>query len=93
MPNYAISDGKKIVNVIVAESEKIAEEISGMHVVETTGSPWIDWTLEEEGWRPPQPYPSWSWSGESWEAPVPYPEESGIYLWNENIKNWQLLEE
>jgi hypothetical protein len=40
-----------------------------------------------------QPYPSWEFVEEMciWKAPVPYPAD-GYYLWNEQIKNWTLIE-
>lgn len=88
MKNFAIYESNKIINVIVAESKKIAEQSTGLQAVETNGSPWIDWTLEEEGWRPPKPYPSWLWDGEMWVAPIPRP-ESGLWEWNEKNQEWE----
>jgi hypothetical protein len=89
MPNFAISDGSKIVNVIVSDSKKIAEEVTGLSAIKTDGEPWIDWTLEEEGWRMPPPYPSWIWNSQEWEAPIPMPEKEGFwYSWNEESMSW-----
>ena len=90
MANYAISDGSRIINVIVADSKEIAEQATGMTAIETFGEPWIDWTLEEEGWRPPKPYASWIWSGNNWSAPIPIPEDNMYtYTWNEELMNWE----
>lgn len=89
MANYAISNGSKIINVIVADSQEIAEEATGMTAIETSGEPWIDWTLESEGWRRPSPYPSWIWNGTDWEAPVAQPTAVGyFYTWNESTLSW-----
>jgi hypothetical protein len=93
VPNYAISDGSRIANVIVADSKEIAEEATGMTAIETSGEPWIDWTLESEGWRIPSPFPSWIWSDTEWVSPVPQPSEPGyIYTWNENSLSWDSME-
>jgi hypothetical protein len=39
----------------------------------------------------PQPYISWFFDEESleWKAPKPYPEDNEIYIWNEEIKEWE----
>lgn len=90
MPNYAISDGKKIVNVILADNINIAQEFSEMDAIETEGVPWIGWTLEEEGWRSPSPYPSWSWNGTEWVAPQEKPNVEGkFFVWNEELLSWE----
>lgn len=89
MPNYAIHDGSKVVNVIIADSKNIAEEITGLNAIETAGEPWIDWTFEVEGWRPPRPFNSWNWDGNEWVAPIPMPNEDGPWEWNEDYLNWE----
>lgn len=57
MANYAIHDGTTVVNVIVAENQQVAEEVTGMAAVETDGSPWIGWTLVNGEWAEPLPEP------------------------------------
>lgn len=93
MPNYAISDGSKIVNVIVADSKEIAESVSEMSAIETNGDPWIDWELYNNKWRSPSPFPSWQWndSSWSWQPPIERPEPTEEYgwVWNENLLNWE----
>lgn len=94
MPNYAISDGSKIINVIVADSKEIAEQVTGMTAIETSGEPWIDWTLEVEGWISPSPFPSWIRDeNNNWVAPVEYPEDGQEYMWDENSQNWIVIGE
>lgn len=53
MANFAIHDGHTVVNVIVAESAEIAEEVMGMQALETNGAPWIGWTLVDGEWVAP----------------------------------------
>ena len=88
MPNYAMHDGKRVVNVIVADTAEIAEDVTGLTAVETSGVPWIDWTLHGDEWRPPSPFPSWLWNGDAWEAPVPMPTEPGKWEWDETAQVW-----
>lgn len=89
MPDFAVHDGSLVVNVIVADSQQIAEEVTGLSAIQTDGAPWLGWTMEPEGWRPPAPFPSWSWTGSTWQAPVPYPTdaEHGA-TWDEDAQAW-----
>ena len=92
MPKFAISDGSKIINIIVAESEEIAQKVSGMEVVEVTNGPEIGWTLEDDGWRPQSPYASWLWDSEvrQWVPPIAKPVKPGFsYIWDEEGLSWQ----
>ncbi len=58
MPNFAIHDGSTVQNVIVADSQEIAEEVTGLYAVETEGEPWVGWTLIDGVWTaPPEPAP------------------------------------
>jgi hypothetical protein len=57
MPNYAIHDGHTVVNVIVCETQNLAEEVTGMNAVETEGQPWIGWTLVNGVWMDPNDVP------------------------------------
>ena len=53
MPNYAIHDGVTVSNVIVCDTQGLAEELTGMQAVETEGVPWIGWTLVDGVWIDP----------------------------------------
>lgn len=53
MSNFAIYQDNVIVNVIVADSKEIAEQITGMSAIETNGSPWIGWTKQGDTWVAP----------------------------------------
>lgn len=88
MANYAIHDGSSVINVIVADTKAIAEEATGMSAIKTTGSPWIGWTMEDEGWRPPTPFASWIWDGSAWVAPIAHPTDGGNFYWDEGQGGW-----
>jgi hypothetical protein len=75
MANYAIHDGLIVHNVIVCESKEMSEELTGMKAIETDGVPWIGWTMEDEGWRPPKPGPEYTWNGSEWIADEPDPDD------------------
>jgi len=42
----------------------------------------------------PQPFPSWKISAPTWlwEAPVARPTDGARYIWNEDIKDWELVQ-
>ena len=88
MPNFAVYDGTTVVNVIVAESQAVAEQATGLSAVETESAPWIGWTLHDGEWRPPTPFPSWVWIDSEWIAPVPYPSDGQHYRWDEDTLGW-----
>jgi len=48
----------------------------------------------KDAFIPPQPYPSWTLNEETchWDSPVPYPTDGQLYIWNEEIQTWDLLE-
>jgi hypothetical protein len=59
MANYAIYSGGTIMNVIVADSQEVAEQVTGMFALETDGVPWIGWTLIDGEWvAPSSPEPT-----------------------------------
>ena len=55
----------------------------------------IGYSYEEalDAFIPPQPFPSWTLneSTYSWDAPVAYPTDGGVYVWNENKKEWEAV--
>jgi hypothetical protein len=55
MANYAIIENDAVINVIVAESKEIAEQVTGTEAVETTGQPWIGWQRIDGEWVDPTP--------------------------------------
>lgn len=45
---------------------------------------------QKDAFIPPKPFESWILNEETcwWEPPIPRPEE-GIWIWNEEIQNWE----
>ena len=43
----------------------------------------------------PQPFNSWTLNEDTclWDSPVPYPEDGKLYKWNEELVNWEVIEE
>jgi hypothetical protein len=78
MATYAVHDGVSVVNVIVADTAQIAEEVTGLTALETEGVPWIGWTLHGDEWRPPMPADGvWEWDdvAHDWVDVTPAPGE------------------
>ena len=44
---------------------------------------------------PPQPFNSWTLNEDTclWDSPVAYPTDGKLYKWNEEILNWEVIEE
>ena len=75
--NFAVISGNTVVNVIVADSQEIAEEVTGLSAVETEGEPWLGWTMHGNEWRPPMPTVGvWEWdeATHGWIDVTPEPE-------------------
>lgn len=57
----------------------------------------IGYTYDEtrDAFISPQPYPSWVLDEDTcrWESPIPYPEGDELYRWNEELINWELVNE
>ena len=83
--NFAVLDGINIINTIVADSKKIAEEVTGKTCIEfttehaETGGTYIDGIF-----IPKKPYPSWTLVNGSWNSPV----EQTASKWDEATQSW-----
>jgi len=98
MVNFAVIDGKNVVNTIVAESKAIAEEVTKMLCIEfgdadraEPGGQYVDGVFIPK--IPIKPYPSWILNPNYvWESPIPHPqvdsENPKDYIWNEELLNW-----
>jgi hypothetical protein len=53
--NFAIIENDKVINVISADSQEIAEQATGLEALETTGEPWIGWKRIDGIWVNPEP--------------------------------------
>lgn len=49
---------------------------------------------QRDAFIPPKHFESWVLNEDTclWEAPIPRPED-GVYLWNEELVNWELVED
>ena len=49
----------------------------------------------KDAFIPPQPFNSWTLNEDTclWDSPVPYPVDGKPYKWNEEIVNWEVIEE
>ena len=93
MNNYAMHDGERVLDVIIAETAELAEALTGLTAVAVTASgPGIGWTLDAAGWRSPDPspYPSWTWDYTTggYVSPVLYPGDGAVYWWDEEQGDW-----
>lgn len=54
MANYLIIQNNKVINVIVAETKEIAEQVTGLEAIESTNAtPALNWTRSDNVWIPP----------------------------------------
>jgi len=51
--NYAVIENDKVINVIVADSVKLAKDLTGKECIQCDGSFWIDWTRTDDEWIAP----------------------------------------
>lgn len=81
-----VEDGV-VVQAIVGDPTWAADRLGGeWHGTDTKVG--IGWTYsEQDGFRPPQPYPSWTWD-DGWHTPVSYPDGDGDYEWDEDALTW-----
>lgn len=94
MSNYAVVEDATIINVIVADSKVIAEELTGKECIGyTDGELGLGWYWYEPVGKyiEPAPYESWTFNvtDEMWEAPVEMPVEDGkMFTWDEATLSW-----
>jgi hypothetical protein len=50
---------------------------------------------QRDAFIPPSPYPSWILDEQSclWNPPVPFPKCEGVPIWDENSKQWILIDD
>lgn len=102
MATYAeIDSNNKVIRLIEAHSKTWCDEMFGGVWVETkegirnkVAAVGDDYDSTNDVFISPKPYPSWKMSnvGYDWKPPKPHPgTESGtLYVWNEEILNWEI---
>lgn len=89
---WAAIDSGVITNTFVGDDD-FADLVRPEYdeVVEITNlnpRPGVAWTVHDDGYRPPLPFPSWVWNDGEWIAPVPMPDTPGDWVWNESAQEW-----
>jgi hypothetical protein len=97
MPNFAVIDGESVLNTIVADSQAIAEEVTGKTCIEfTTEGAEPGGTYSGGVFIKRKPYPSWVLDeSNNWQAPVAHPEvdpeNPQTYTWDEASVEWVVV--
>ena len=95
MATYAVIENETVINVIVADSQEIAETVTEKTCIEYTeeaplGIGWY-WLEAANAYVPASPFASWTYNvtDKAWVAPVEMPVEEGKYFtWNEETLSW-----
>jgi hypothetical protein len=84
MTNYAQIVNGKVVNVIVADADFVAQSNLDYVLLSRGG---IGWTYDGTNFIAPQPFESWTLDANNdWQPPTPKPD--GRYYWNEQHYEW-----
>ena len=90
MKNWIIVENDIVINLIIADTKEIAQEVSGKEAIGDNGYICIGWDRKSGEWKSPQPYNSWIWDSnlKNWEPPTPKP--FGLnFEWNEELLMWE----
>jgi hypothetical protein len=104
-----LSANNEVLNIVAVNDEIAVSEAAGIAHLQTHNN-WPTWkqvtsdrgsagkgftySVDEDLFYPPQPYPSWTRSGKTWNAPVAYPTvapenlDSEAYYWDEDTLSW-----
>lgn len=95
MANYAVLENENIINIIIADSKEIAEEITGKVCIEYTDTDpvGVGGFYRNETFIQKPPYMTWVLNQDNqWVAPVDYPvldpENPKEYYWSDDQINW-----
>ncbi len=93
MANFAVLDGQNVLNIILADSKAIAEEVTGKTCIEFTSEPAEPGGTYEDGlFLKKKPYPSWVLgSNGDWNAPLEMPIDDNSYAWDEDTVSWVVV--
>jgi hypothetical protein len=89
MTNYAQIVNGKVVNVIVADADFVAQSNLDYVLLSRGG---IGWTYDGTNFIAPQPFESWTLDeNNDWQPPTPKPD--GAYYWDEDLQDWIKIDE
>jgi hypothetical protein len=93
MANFAVLDGQNVLNIILADSKAIAEEVTGKTCIEFTSEPAEPGGTYEDGlFLKKKPYLSWVLgSNGEWNAPLEMPIDDNSYVWDEDTVSWVVV--
>tara|TARA_R100001440_G_C2487736_1_gene114506 strand:- start:172 stop:477 length:306 start_codon:yes stop_codon:yes gene_type:complete len=91
----------KVVDSIVAEQDHINTLSDKDFWIKNDGTKFniagIGYTYDalRDAFIAPKPFNSWTLNEETcqWEAPVPMPDDNKRYIWNEETKQWEDIDE
>lgn len=92
MLKFAVIENNNVLNIIVADSKEIAEQVTGHTCIEYADSNMAEpgGTFDGVDFIPRQPYPSWVLNEfKSWVAPVPKPDLGEDWVWDEETVQWK----
>lgn len=98
MSQFAVMNDNNVVNIIVAESKEVAENITNSACIEYFDDKpaFIGGTWDGADFIKPQPFASWVLdANKEWQAPVQQPADFNevSYLWNEATLTWDIAPE
>ena len=93
MGNFAVIEGKNVLNTILAESKEVAEELTGKTCIEfTTEHAEPGGTYDKGIFTKRKPFTTWVLEEGNWVAPVPFPEQDPenlkSYAWDDETVSW-----
>jgi hypothetical protein len=95
MSNFAVIKNNQVVNLIVADTKEIAEQVTKLLCVQYTdvNSTGIGWEYDGTGFIGAKPFDSWVFNYQTyqWEAPLSKPVSGGPYYWNETNFAWEVI--
>lgn len=96
MSKFAIYTENEVINVIEADSQEIAELVTGLSAILIADIPiGVGWKKINNKWFPPKPFDSWIWDEAIyyWQPPVSYPSDNKGYYWSEEELAWKEIVE
>jgi hypothetical protein len=85
----AVSDSGEVLNIIICHDDE--PETPNLITYTDANPAYIGGTFDSGYFYPPQPYPSWVKDEGVWAAPLSMPDDGGRYQWDEELRDWVVL--